>query len=333
MNRRWLTAAGAIITLVSLVLAFRGTNPHAILSTLSETGIWWAIPVLGATLLSIWIRAWRWRLMLDPLGDVSTGETYRATMIGFMANNVLPMRLGELVRAYAIGRASGVSKSAAFATIVVERAFDLFAILLLLGFVLLRFSEHFPAWVSLAGYVAMAACLGLFVVMGLLRWKRDLTMHMFDRMIQWLPHRVRKRAFGLMHRFLDGLEVLSKAHRILWVTLLSIACWLAVALSFLFTAYAFDLPRPWEISLLLVVLTALAVMLPSGPGFVGTFEMGVRYGLTLVKVDESRALSVAIFYHAVQFIPITLVGVYRVWRRCFSLRRARAVEEESQAVG
>jgi hypothetical protein len=125
--------------------------------------------------------------------------------------------------------------------------------------------------------------------------------------------------------------VLSKAHRVIWVTLLSIACWLAVALSFLFTAYAFDLPRPLEISLLLVVLTALAVMLPSGPGFVGTFEMGVRYGLTLVKVDESRALSVAIFYHAVQFIPITLLGFYHLWRQNFSLRRA--VEEESRAVG
>ena len=330
MNRRWLTMGGVVITVISLVLAFKGTDPKAIWASLSETGIWWAIPVLGATLVSIWIRALRWRLMLDPLCEVTTGETYRATMIGFMANNVLPMRLGELVRAYSIGRASGVSKSAAFATIVVERAFDLFAILLFLAFVLLRFSEHFPAWVSLAGYVAMAACVGLFVVMGLLRWKRDLTMRMFDRSIQWLPSRFRMRAYGYMHRFLDGLEVLSKAHRVLLVTVLSVACWLAVALSFLFTAFAFDLPRTWEISLLLVVLTALAVMLPSGPGFVGTFEMGVRYGLTLVKVDESRALSVAIFYHAVQFIPITLIGFYHLWRMNFSLRRA--VEEESRAV-
>jgi len=331
MNRRWLTLAGLVITIVSLVLAFKGTNPHAILATLSQTGVWWAIPVLGATLLSIWIRAWRWRLMLDPLGEVTTGETYRATMIGFMANNVLPMRLGELVRAYAIGRASGVSKSAAFATIVVERAFDLVAILVFLGFVLLRFSEHFPGWVSVAGYVAVAACAGLFLVMGLLHWKRDVTLRMFDRSIRWLPQRLRTRAFGLMHRFLDGLQILSRAHRVLQVAVLSVACWLAVALSFLFTAYAFDLPRPWEISLLLVVLTALAVMLPSGPGFVGTFEMGVRYGLTLVKVDESRALSVAIFYHAVQFIPITLIGFYHLWRQNFSLRRA--VEEESRAVG
>jgi glycosyltransferase 2 family protein len=331
MNRRWLTLAGAAVTVVSLVLAFRGSDPHAILSTLAETGVWWAIPVLGATMLSIWIRAWRWRLMLDPLGDVSTGETYRATMIGFMANNVLPMRLGELVRAYSIGRASGVSKSAAFATIVVERAFDLLAILLLLGIVLLRFSTHFPAWVLVAGYVAVAACAGLFLVMGLLRWKRELTVRFFTRAIQRLPHRLRQRTLGLLHRFLDGLEVLSRAHRVLGVTLLSLATWLAVALSFLFTAYAFDLPRTWEVSLLLVVLTALAVMLPSGPGFVGTFEMGVRYGLALVKVDESRALSVAIFYHTVQFIPITLLGLYHLWRQNFSLRRA--VEEESRAVG
>jgi glycosyltransferase 2 family protein len=331
MNRRWLTLAGVLITGVSLYLAFRGTNPHTIVTTLRETGIWWAIPVLGATLLSIWLRALRWRLMLDPLGDVTTGETYRATMIGFMANNVLPMRLGELVRAYSIGRSAGVSKSAAFATIVIERAFDLLAILLLFAFVVLRFSMHLPAWAKAAGYVALAGCGGLFLVMGLFRWQRERTLAGFTRMIGWLPERLRNRVTGLMHRFLVGLEVLSRAHRLIWVTVLSLATWLAVALSFLFTAFAFDLPRPWEISLLLVVLTALAVMLPSGPGFVGTFEMGVRYGLTMVKVDDSRALSVAIFYHAVQFIPITLIGFYHLWRQNFSLRRA--VEEESGAVG
>ena len=331
MTRRWLTLAGVAITAISLYLAFRGTDLRTVLSTLGEVGLLWIIPVLGATLLSIWIRAWRWRLMLDPLVQVSTGETYRATMIGFMANNVLPMRLGELVRAYSIGRSAGVSKSAAFATIVIERAFDLLAILFFLGIVLLRFSVHLPGWARAAGYVAVAACLGLFLVMGLFRWKRELTLRAFTRALGWLPHHLRDKLSGLMHRFLDGLEVLSRAHRIMQVTLLSLATWLAVALSFLFTAYAFHLPQPWEISLLLVVLTALAVMLPSGPGFVGTFEMGVRYGLAMVAVEDSRALSVAIFYHAVQFIPITLMGFYHLWRQNFSL--TRAVEEESKALG
>ena len=331
MKHRWLTVLGALITVASLYLAFRGTDIHEVVRSLREVGMVWMIPVLGSTLVSIWLRAFRWRVMLEPLHPVSTGQTYAATIIGFMANNVLPMRLGEVVRAYSIGRSTGVSKSAAFATIVVERAFDLLAVLLLLGFVVLRFRVRFPAWAAAAGYVALAACVGLFLTMGFIRWKRDLTLRLFASATRRLPAPTRESVRGLLHRFLDGLEVLARGHRLVWVMVLSLLTWLAVAVSFAFTALAFHLPQPGDASLLLVVLTALAVMLPSGPGFVGTFEMGVRYGLTLIGVSDNRALSVALFYHAVQFIPITLIGLYHLWRQNFSLRRA--MEEESGAAG
>jgi uncharacterized protein (TIRG00374 family) len=325
VNRRLLTAIGLLTTGVALYLAFRGTNLSEVSRALREVGYLWAVPVVGGTLLSIWVRAYRWKIMLEPVKVIPTGKTYAATMIGFMANNVLPMRLGELVRAYSIGKSSAISKSSAFATIVVERAFDLLAVLLILGVMLLRYS--FAPWVEVTGYVALGVCAGMFGLMALLRWKRDIALRIFRLVLRRLPVALREKAEGLLHRFLDGLEVLGNWRRLLWITVLSVLTWLAMASSFYAALLAFHLDVPADASLVLVVVSALAVMLPSGPGFVGTFEVGARYGLMLFKVPDDVALSYALFYHVVQFIPITLLGFYHLWRENFSLRRA--VESEA----
>jgi hypothetical protein len=326
MKRRWITAVGVLFTLISLYIAFRGIHPRQVLDILGRVNFWWAVPVVLATLVSIWLRALRWKLMLEPVKRVTLAHAYSATMIGFMANNILPMRLGELVRAYALGRNSGVSKSSAFATIVVERAFDLLAILLFLGVMLLRYS--FARWVEAAGYVALVACVAMFAVMALLRWKRAATMRVFNSLTARLPEPLEIKANGLMHRFLDGLEVLSRGRHVVLIMVLSLATWLAMAGSYYVAFLAFGLDLPLHASIVMVVLTALAVMLPSGPGFVGTFEVGAKYGLMLFAVGESVALSYALFYHAVQFVPITLLGLYHLWRENFSLRRAVGEEDE-----
>jgi uncharacterized protein (TIRG00374 family) len=326
MRRPWITFIGAVFTMGSLYLAFRGTNLDGVLEVLSQVGYEWTLPVLGGTMLSIWIRAYRWKVMLEPVKKISTSKTYSATMIGFMANNVLPMRLGEIVRAYSIGRSAGISKSSAFATIVVERAFDLLAVLLFLGVMLLRYS--FTDWVQVAAYVALGICVAMFAVMGLFYWKQEETHRVFRFFIRWLPEELGIKAEGLLSRFLSGLEVLSRGHKLAWITVLSVATWLAMALGFYFSLLAFDLDVPADASIVLVVVCALAVMLPSGPGFIGTFEVGAKYGLMLFKVSDDVALSYALFYHAVQFIPITLLGFYHLWRENFSLRSA--VEEEGE---
>ncbi len=325
MRRHWLTVIGVAITVVCLFIAFRGIHYRELMDVFRTTRYVWGVPLVAATLLSIWIRAVRWKLMLRPVKEVALGKAYSATMIGFMANNVLPMRLGELVRAYSVGQNSGVSKSSAFATIVVERAFDLLAILLFLGVMLLQYS--FAAWVQVTGYVALAACVGMFVMMALLRWKRAATMRVFHRLTAFLPAGLEAKANGLMHRFLDGLEVLSSGSHVFWIILLSILTWLAMASSYFFTGLAFDLHLPLHASLVLVVVTALAVMVPAGPGYVGTFEVGCKYGLLLFGVGDRTALAYALFYHVVQFFPITLLGFYHLWRENFSLRRAVEAEE------
>lgn len=330
MKHRWVTLIGIFFTVVTLYVAFRGIRFPEVIRTFGELDAVWAGPLVFATLFAIFIRAYRWSVMLKPIREVGVGKTYSATIIGFMANNILPMRLGELVRAYSLGKSAGVSKSSAFATIVVERAFDLLAILLFLGLALLRYS--FAPWVALTGYVALGICVLLFLVMALLRWKREATLRLFVSLTGFLPSALGAKLQGYMQRFLDGLEILARGHRLVWVTVLSLATWLAMGVGFYVTGMALDLGLPPDASIVLVVVCALAVMLPSGPGFVGTFEMGARYGLMLFGVDENVAISYALFYHAVTYVSVTLLGLYYLWRENFSLRKAME-EEDAVASG
>jgi len=319
-----MTVLGLAITVVSLVWALRGIHYHEILETVSGIDYGWTPLIFGGTLLSIWLRAVRWKVMFKPIKEVTVTEAYTATMIGFMANNVLPMRLGEVVRAYSLGRSAAVSKSAAFATIVVERAFDLMALLLILGVLMIRF--EFDPWFRSLGYIALVACLALFAVMTLARLKRELVVRLVNASTSILPGGLQAKIEELLHRFLDGFEVLARGHHILIVALLSLTVWAAMASSFFFGFMTFKLALPISASLVLTVVCALGVMIPSGPGFVGTFEVAAKYGLLLFGVGEGVAVSFALYYHAVQFVPITLLGFYHLWRENFSL--SRAVESE-----
>lgn len=328
LRRYWLNILGALVTVICLFFAFKGIDFANTVTALREANYWWSIPVVLVSVFSIWLRAYRWRLMLEPIRHVPLGKAYSATMIGFMANNLYPARLGEIVRAYAIGHSSGVSKSSAFATIVVERAFDLLAILFFLALLLpwYKFDRNFQA----AGYVALAACVILFVAMLFLRWRRAATLRFFEALTSPLPERHRRRVSGLLHRFVDGFEVLARGRRLLWITALSVLVWVVVTLSYYLAFFAFGLHLPIQAGLLLLVLTALAVMAPSAPGFVGPFEWAAIYGMMFFEKDgvtRSVAASYALYYHAIQFVPITLLGLYHLRRERFSL--TRAVKEEA----
>ena len=327
MKRYWLNALGTAVTVICLYFAFRGIDYANTLVALREANYWWSIPVVVISVFSIWLRAYRWKIMLEPIREVSVGKAYSSTMIGFMANNIYPARLGEIVRAYAIGHSCGVSKSSAFATIVVERAFDLLAILFFLGMLLpwYKFDPKFQA----AGYVALAACVLLFTAMVFLRWKRAATLRVFEALASPLPERHGRRVSGLIHRFVDGVAVLASGRPLPSITLLSVLVWVVVTLSYYLAFFAFDLHLPIQAGVLLLVLTALAVMAPSAPGFVGPFEWAAIYGMMFFEsegVTRSVAASYALYYHAIQFVPITLLGLYHLRRERFSL--TRAVKEE-----
>lgn len=306
-----------VISAVCLYFSFRGIHWGETLEAMKHADYRFITGTIVVTLVSVWLRAYRWKFMLDPIKPVPVSQLFASTMIGFMANNMLPARLGEFVRAYAIGHTANVSKGAAFATIVIERAFDMVSLVFFLGVVLLL--QPVAGGVKLAGGIAIAICAAMFVVLVIFRTRRDSVVRMFHRSTARLPEGARARGERLLHSFIDGLEVLARGHHIAAILILSLVMWLTVAFSMDLGLRAFALQVPIHTSLVLLVVVSLALMIPSGPGFAGTFEAAVIGTLVLMGIDKERSASYAIMYHATQFIPITLIGFYYLWKAGLTL--------------
>ncbi len=170
------------------------------------------IPMVAVVLLGMFVRAYRWRFIMAPLHRAAMRNLFSATMIGFMANYVLPARMGELIRAYLIGQKEAVSKSGAFGTIVVERLFDTFTVLIILMGVLFMISRpDSPLDAAYAGALQAAGlllCLAFVVVLGfltLLRIKTDRTVDAARWCLQPLPRQAREKILGVLDAFASGL--------------------------------------------------------------------------------------------------------------------------------
>ena len=312
---------GLLVSAVFLYFAFAKANLHEVLRHLAAANLWLLIPASVLTILAFAIRAMRWGVLLYPLKPIRFGPLFSATMIGFMCNNLLPMRLGELVRAWVIGRSARIRVSAAFATIVVERVFDLFSIIAIFGLVLLVApiqNRQFKTLV-LIGFLFGAAVLGGLLVLHLKGRKLgSVVAHL-------LPRRARPRVSSLLDSFQTGLGIFRDPRRmaaIAGLTFLMWACLVFVIRICFDSAHLTvgDRPLPFSASLVVLVVLAIGIMVPSGPGFIGTLQAAAVFGLAIVGCSDSeRALSFSIIYHATQWFPIVLVGLFYLMKENLSL--------------
>jgi uncharacterized protein (TIRG00374 family) len=313
---------GVAVSVLLLWAAVRGVQLEEITRSLAEVRPGWLVPVLISIVLRFWLTAVRWRILLAPVKPIGLHRLFGVTLIGFMANNVLPTRMGEFVRAYALGKSESLSKSLAFATIVLERVFDGFTLLafLIAGAAFLN-PEPWLVWSAIASF-----CLYVGVLGGLFWLRRGRGL---ATLVGWLPARVRGRAAGLLDSFILGLDVLGDARGLLAVAALSVVIWVvnAAGLHAIFLAFSLDLPA--YAAFLVLAIVAVALILPSTPGYVGPFQAGTVLALGLFGVPKATALSLSIVYHAVNFVPITLVGLAYLGALNLTLGELRRVGEKS----
>jgi glycosyltransferase 2 family protein len=308
---------GGVVSAIFLFLAVRGIDWTQFTRELRRTQYAYLVPGVFFTLLGHFSRAVRWRFMMAPVKECRVSRLWSATAIAFMVNNLLPARLGEFVRAIAIGRTEHVSKSAAFATIVYERVVDVFVLVLLLWFCVVRISG--PPWLARSAEVLVALNVALFVLLvAMVRW-RPRVRALLARVLTPLPADTRRRIHYSADAFVDGLGIVTTARSAIPIIALSIAVWGCAILGVEFGILAFHLDVPIIASLFLIVLISLGSMIPSAPAFLGTMQYACVIGLGVYGVGRSQALAFSTVYHATQFFPITLIGLYYAWRSHMSL--------------
>lgn len=305
----WKHLVGILISAIFLFLAFRKVNLDELKFALESANYIYLVPVLFLTFLSLIIRAFRWRFLLQPVKEIRISSLFSAIVIGLMANNLLPARLGEFVRAYAIGQKEQISKSSSFATIVVERIFDGVTLMSFLAVIIIFCSFSSPGWLTNASYIALVFYLFSLLFLILLKVKTKRVLGSLAFILKLFPEKIRLTLINVLNSFVDGLKILNNTKNILASTILSLFVWLPYAIIIHCLLISFGIHLPIYASFLLLIIVCLGIMIPSGPGFVGTVQFFCVTGLALFAVPRSQALSFSIVYHASIFIPVTALGL------------------------
>ncbi|GAB4317023.1 MAG: lysylphosphatidylglycerol synthase transmembrane domain-containing protein [Candidatus Zixiibacteriota bacterium] len=315
---------GALVSVFFLWLALRKVEFSELWSTLQNARWEYLIPNLVLVVGVMFIRAWRWGLILRPVGRVSYARVYSSTMIGFMVNNVLPARLGEIARAVSLGMKTGLSRSAALATIIVERVYDSLTLLVFLWlvFAFSRITELTDVGrIQYVGWVFLAVTIGLSALLALLQYRNSQVVGFVCMLLRPFSERVRDQARDIMTKFARGLRIHHSWPTTLGIVASSLLLWFVMGISnyFIFLALGFN-HLPWEASFVVLVVVSLMISIPSTAGYVGVFHWATQVSLSVYGLQESQGLAVAIVLHAAQYIPITVLGFFFLRREHFRLR-------------
>ena len=327
MKIGWRGVIGILLSAGFLYLAFHNIELDKVVAHMRGTNVW--LMVLAAVLATgtFPLRAIRWRPILDPVAPkLPYGKLWRATAIGMMINNVVPARVGEIARAFALSRSTPeVPFTAALASLVVDRLLD--AILLFGLMFAAMLAPGFPQGAQINGRaVSSYAMFGVAVTLAGLAAMYLFILFPTRVLALWgavaRPHtpRLASRGRSLLVSLARGLSVLRSPRRfavVLWWTL---AHWLLNALAFWVGFRAAGMNLPFSAALFLQGIIAIGVAVPQAPGFFGVFEHFARIGLVgIYGVSADAAVSWAIGYHLLSYIPITLIGAWYFLREGLSM--------------
>jgi uncharacterized membrane protein YbhN (UPF0104 family) len=284
---------GLALSAVFIAIFVLRTDFSEIGDAFAHANYWWALAALPVYFTAAWFRAWRWKYLLRPLGEMRVSALYPIVIIGFMANNLIPARAGELVRAYIVGERAKVSKMAALGTIAVDRVFD--------GITLLP--------ILLIGLLVMVA---LALSQGFSRWVVRLALRL-------TPSRLRAQVEGLVESFLTGLHSFRNPADMLAASITSLISWLLEATMYYMVGLAFDLGVGFHVYLLVAAGANLAIAVIATQGGVGPFEVVARETVAFFGVESGVASAYAVALHALLLIPVIALGLYFLWAINLSL--------------
>lgn len=323
---------GLIVAAIFLALLFYKTDFAEMGRELARANYWFLAPAVGIYLTSLLFRTLRWHYLMRPIKPLSFSRLFSLVTIGYMANNLLPARGGELVRTYILGEQEKISKTSILATIAMERIFDGLA-LLTLAAIVLPWIPMVP-WLQDVLRYAGAIFVGGLVVLILMSTRRGIMLRLAKPFLRLLPARFAMKAHRLLDLFLDGVSVLRSPRAALTVFALSILSWLAEAGVYWVVMLSFDMPQGVVPTLLMTTTANLAASVPASQGGIGPFEFAAANTLKLFGVDPQKANPYSLIVHAVMFVPVTLMGLVYLWRENLSLAKIsqerRPVESQGQ---
>ncbi len=331
---------GISVSVLLLALFLFTVDARQMLSALGGANYWFLVPAVVLYLISTYFRTLRWTVMLRHLKPVRTTRLYPVVVIGYMANNLLPMRLGELIRAYYAGEREGISKASALVTVFVERVFDALTLLFLIAVVALfvpvsGLVQSFGArsgvpWPLLVAGFSLPF-LGAFGALVLFAVYPSGTRSAAMWLARPLPSRLQSMLGSVIGMLLQGLYPLRSPRMLALLFALSLPIWLTEAAVFFIMGFPFGIDEahsgagPMAVTMIMVTaITNIGSSIPAAPGGIGLFELIARETLVLwppASVDRSVAAGFAVVVHAAILLPMIVLGQLFLWANHISFGR------------
>ncbi|HJU87843.1 MAG TPA: lysylphosphatidylglycerol synthase transmembrane domain-containing protein [Gemmatimonadaceae bacterium] len=326
-------AIGILLSVALLWWALHDVHWGEVVEHLGRSSIFLFLVATVMATLIFPLRARRWQILLEPVaGKLPLGMLWRAVAVGIAISNVVPARAGELARAYALTRETPrVRFSAAFASVALDRVFDAFIVLSLL--LVAMMDPAFPRgqmvvgqpasyWLVVGASAVGIALVGLYLIV----FFPERLVRLFDAVARRISPKLAERGRHALLAFAGGLGVLRDPRRFLatlWWTLLH---WLLNSAAYVVAFKAMSIDAPFTAALFFQGIVAIGVSVPSAPGFFGVFEAIAKATLPIYGVSETLAVSWAIAFHILSFLPITIIGLYyfaRLGMHMGDLKRAQ----------
>jgi len=294
---------GIAISVTLLVYLFWNVDVRAVLSRLADTQWPWLLLSVALGLSALWARAIRWRYLFPP--GSHPARLFNAVMIGYMGNNVLPLRAGEVLRVYVAAR-HGPRVLTTVATLVVERALDGLAVglVLAISFTLVPAPREIAWAAEVFGALVLLLSLALVVIAA-----APLPCRILIHSLAYRWPAIERRLLQVFDVMAEGLVGMRRLRQLVPTVVWSVVIWLLIVLS-VWTAFrAASLDLPLLAAFTVIAFVGLGVSLPSSPGFIGIVQAAAVLALSFFGVPRAEALSYSLLLHASQFVPVTVWGL------------------------
>lgn len=350
MKKKIQVLAGLALGVALLWWLFRDTNWPAAWRAVQEADWKWLLAAELLVLISFFTRVQRWVYIVRAVQPVRYRHLFSATQIGFLANFVLPLRAGEVVRSAVLSRRSGLPFTKCFALVALDRVTDLFGLIVVMLVAAFAFHpEHaiqlppdllktpVPAnAIQVFAWGSAITLTGIVAALVLLYVKQDLVLRLSDRILGLVSHKLAKRVHGLLAHFAQGMHVFRSAREMSLSISFSILTWIIGVYHYGFILEAFHFNPPWYAGFVVMALMAVAISLPSTPGFVGPFHVAIVAAVlfTTPEANADAARAAAIVAHLLNLLPIVVIGLYCLYTEQLGLLALREEGEvEKPAVG
>lgn len=289
------------------------------------------VPIMVATAVFYYLKALRWRLLLTPVGKFQTRrDLFPFVMIGFGLNNVLPMHMGEVVRVLLFAKHSHVKVPTAAASVVLERIFDSMTVLSLLSFGLIFVQGLSPE--IRTNTMVVAGCVGLLVLCLIFYvfWIEGFIRVVKTLFSPILPTKWLTRLTEMLSSGANGLSAIKQPKLLIGIMAFSIASWVVNGMVIHMALWSFGLPNSLLISCIVLGLTAVGAAMPAAPGYVGIIQLCFMTVLGVFTDDHAGVFAASIYYHLIEYVIVTLTGLYFLNANGLSLTQVQSEVDRSE---